>query len=101
MTAIAPRGNKRPFRLLKGVATLADLADGQAALSVLMQAGGLWYYCDPTNGTSSGDGLTPQTANTNFETVYALCRSGYNDGVVFIGGATAYVPTTARGIIFY
>jgi hypothetical protein len=100
MSAIAPRQGKRPFRLLKGVASLADLADGQAALSVLMQAGGLWYYCDPTNGTSSGDGLTPQSANTNLETLYALLRTGYNDGIVFIGGATAYQPSTAGGILW-
>lgn len=93
--AKAPRGNRRPFKLLKGISTLADLADGFSALSVLMQAGGLWYYCDPTNGTASGDGLTPQTANSDLATVYALCRDGYNDGVVFLGGATSYQPTTA------
>ena len=100
MTAIAPRGNKRPFRLLKGVSTLSDLADGQAALSVLMQGGGLWYYCDPTHGSASGDGLTPDTANTSLETLYALLRTGYNDGIIFIGGATAYKPTTAGGILW-
>lgn len=100
MSAIAPRQNKRPFRLLKGVATLSDLADGASALSVLMQAGGLWYYVDPTNGTASGDGLTAASANSNLETVYALLREGYNDGIVFLGGATAYKPTTAGGILW-
>lgn len=93
--AKAAKQNKRPFRLLKGISTLSDLADGAAALSLLMQAGGNWYYVDPTNGTASGDALTPTTATNDLAVAYALCRSGYNDGVVFIGGATAYNPSTA------
>ena len=93
--AKAAVGGKRPFVLKKGIARLADLADGYGAASLLMSAGGNWYFCDPTNGSSSGDALTPQTANTNLLTVYNLCRDGYNDGVVFIGGATAYNPSAA------
>lgn len=100
MSAIAPRQQKRPFRLMKGIATLSDLADGASALSVLMQAGGLWYYCDPTNGTATGDGLTAATANSNLETLYALLRDGYNDGIIFLGGATSYQPSTAGGILW-
>jgi len=100
MTAIAPRQGKRPFRLMKGIATLSDLADGASSLSILQQAGGLWYYVDPTNGSASGDALTAATANSNLETVYALLRTGYNDGIIFIGGATAYKPTTAGGILW-
>src|SRR3990167_958293 len=94
-TAIAAKGNKRPFKLLKGISQLADLADGINALSVLMQAGGKWYYCAPTNGSSGGDALTPETANSSLATCYALTRSGYNDGVIFLGGATAFNPSTA------
>jgi hypothetical protein len=100
MTAIAPRQGKRPFRLMKGIATLSDLADGASSLSILQQAGGLWYYFDPTHGTATGDGLTAATANSNLETLYALLRAGYNDGIIFIGGATAYKPTTAGGILW-
>ena len=83
------------YVLKKGVSVLADLKDGLSALSLLMAAGGKWYYCDPTNGKAAGDGLAAETANSSLETVYALTRSGYNDGVIFIGGATAYEPTAA------
>lgn len=93
--AKAARQNKRPFKLLKGISTLSDLADGAAALSLLMQGGGNWYYCDPTNGTASGDALTPTTATNSLTTAYALTRSGYNDGVIFLGGATAFNPSAA------
>lgn len=94
-TALAAKGNKRPFKLLKGISGLSDLSDGLSALGILMQAGGNWYYCNPTNGTSSGDALTPATANSSLDTCYGLTRSGYNDGVIFIGGATAYSPSAA------
>jgi hypothetical protein len=56
-------------------------------------AAGKWYFCDPTNGTSGGDGLTPATATSNLSTAYGYCRDGYNDGVIFIAGATSYAPT--------
>ena len=94
-TAKAPVGAKRPFILRKGIAQLADLSDGLAAASLLGVAGGNWYYCDPTNGSASGDALTPQTATNDLAVAYGLCRSGYNDGVFFLGGATAYKPSTA------
>lgn len=93
--AKAARANKRPFRLLKGIAQLEDLANGYSALGTIMQAGGNWYYCDPTNGTSAGDGLTPTTATNSLLTAYGLCRDGYNDGVIFMGGATSYQPSAA------
>jgi len=97
MSGIAkvPVGGKRPFMLRKGIARLADLADGYGASSLLMSSGGNWYFCDPTNGTTNGDALTPQTATNNLLTAYNLCRDGRNDGVVFIGGATAYNPSAA------
>ncbi|MFA6213500.1 MAG: hypothetical protein WC714_28950 [Candidatus Obscuribacterales bacterium] len=60
-----------------------------------MAAGGKWYYCDPTFGTTGGDGLSAESACSNLATVYDLCRDGYNDGVIFIGGATAYNPAAA------
>jgi len=85
----------RPYIMKKGVSMLADLKDGLGALAMLMAAGGKWYYCDPTNGNSAADGLTAATANSNLETLYALTRSGYNDGIIFIGGATAFNPAAS------
>ena len=61
----------------------------------LLMAGGKWYFCDPTHGTSGGDALTPETANSSLLVCYNKTRSGYNDGVFFIGGATAYNPAAA------
>jgi hypothetical protein len=58
-------------------------------------AGGNWYFFDPTHGATGADALTPQTATKSLKTAYDLCRDGYNDGVVFIGGATAWNPTAA------
>ncbi len=95
MTAKASVGGRRPFRLIAGQSKLADLADGNAAISALMATQGIWYYCDPTNGTAGGDGLSAETACSSLLTVYNLCRDGYNDGVIFIGGATSYQPSAA------
>jgi hypothetical protein len=83
------------YILRKGDATLSDLADGLSAVDLLTAAGGKWYYCDPTHGTTGGDGKTPATANSSLLTVYNLCRDGYNDGVFFIGKASAYNPSAA------
>jgi hypothetical protein len=58
-------------------------------------AGGKWYFCDPTNGSANADATTPQTANSSLLTCYNLCRDGYNDGVIFIGGATAWNPAAS------
>jgi hypothetical protein len=75
---------------------LSDLKDGLAAIGGGVTAcGGKWYFCDPTHGTEGGDGETPQTANSNLKTLYDRCRDGYNDGVFFIPGATAYSPAAA------
>jgi hypothetical protein len=71
--------------MLGGVPVAGGLGD-------VALAGGKWYFCDPTHGTANADGTTPQTANSNLKTVYDLCRDGYNDGVIFMGGATAYNP---------
>jgi hypothetical protein len=61
----------------------------------VLLAGGKWYFCDPTHGSSGADATTPETANSNLLTCYNKCRDGYNDGVIFIGGATAYNPAAA------
>jgi len=81
-----------PYILRKGVSSLSDLIDGNAAISLLMAAGGKWYYCDPTNGTAGGNARTPQTATNSLLTAYNMTRDGYNDGVIFIAGATAWEP---------
>ena len=93
--AKAPVGGKRPHRMIKGVSRLEDLANGAAAFGLLQQAGGTWYYCDPTNGDDGNDGLTPDTPVSSLLTAYNLCSDGVNDGVVFIGGATSYQPSAA------
>lgn len=93
--AKAAAGGKRPFIMRAGISTLSDLVDGSGALATLMAAGGKWYYCDPTHGTTTGDGLSAATANSSLETLYALTRDGYNDGIIFIGGATAVNPAAS------
>ena len=61
----------------------------------VMLAGGNWYFCDPTHGTADADATTPQTATNSLLKAYNKCRDGYNDGVIFIGGATAWAPAAA------
>lgn len=66
-----------------------------AGLGDVALAGGKWYFCNPTHGTAAGDALTPETATNSLLIAYNLLRDGYNDGVIFIGEATAYQPSTA------
>lgn len=80
------------YILRKGKSHIADLKDGLGSLYSLMGAGGLWYYLDPTHGTAGGSGETPEEACSSIETLYAKLRDGYNDGIIFIGGATASNP---------
>jgi len=61
----------------------------------VMLAGGNWYFCDPTHGTADADATTPQTATNSLLKAYNKCRDGYNDGVIFIGGATAWNPAAS------
>ncbi len=93
--ALAAKGGRRPYRMVRGISTLADLADGAGAAGILAQAGGKKFYCDPTNGTAGGDGLSVETANTSLLTVYNLTTSGNNDIVYFVGAATSYQPSAA------
>lgn len=83
------------YVLRKGVSELSDLKNGASALGALMANGGNWYYCDPTHGHAGAGAETPDDATNSLESAYALCRDGYNDGVIFIGGATAFNPTAA------
>lgn len=61
----------------------------------VMLAGGNWYFCDPTNGNDSNDGLTAASAKSTLLAAYNLTRNNRNDGVIFLGGATAYQPSAA------
>lgn len=80
------------YVLRKGKSRLADLRDGLGSVNSLMAAGGIWYYLDPTHGTEGGSGETLDDACSSIETLYAKLRDGYNDGIIFIGGATASNP---------
>lgn len=95
MSAIGAKGGKRPFIMRAGKSTLSDLADGAGALAGILAAGGDVFYCDPTNGKSTGDALSPETACSNLQTVFDLTTANHNDVVFFIGGATAYNPSAA------
>lgn len=66
-----------------------------SGLGTLGLNGGKWYFCDPTHGNANYDGDKPEGANSDLSLMYSLLRDGYNDGVIMLGGATAYKPTTA------
>ena len=60
--AIAPANAKnRPFRMLKGVSVLADLADGGAVYGYPGDYYGRIYYVNNITGDSSYDGLSWDT----------------------------------------
>ena len=65
------------------------------AIQSVMLGGGNWYFCDPTHGKDSFDGTSPQTAKKTLLAAYTLTRDGYNDGVIYLGGATADTPLVA------
>jgi hypothetical protein len=65
------------------------------AFDPVMLSGGKWYFCDPTHGSDSNDGCSPDHAKSTLKAAYDLTRDGYNDGVIFIGGATAYNPAAS------
>lgn len=69
--------------------TVRQLGGVPVSTEDLFLAGGKWYFCDPTNGTAGGPGRTPATACSSLETTYGYLRDGKNDGIIFIGGATA------------
>ena len=73
---------------LGGVPVAAGLGD-------VALAGGKWYFCDPSHGQADGDGKSIADASSNLANMYSLLRDGYHDGVVMIGKASAYNPSTA------
>ena len=56
MTAKAPVGNARPFRMIAGVSTLADLADGSSAYGYPGNYPGKIYFVNNVTGASTNDG---------------------------------------------
>ncbi len=95
MTAKSPIGNKRPFRMITGIARLSDLADGGAAASLLAHGGGTEYYLDPTDGIDGQDGLTPETAVKTLTAGYALLTDGENDILYYIAGTSSITLSAA------
>jgi len=105
--AISPRNaKKRPFRMIKGVSVLADLADGGGAYGYPGDYPGNIYYVNNITGDSSFDGLsweTPfdevSTAITASETFRQLPSGTTNDyvkNIIFIQGTgTSYSNLTA------
>jgi len=54
--AFAPKNNKRPFVMRKGISVLGDLADGNAANLALAGAKTI-YYCDGNYGSDGNSGV--------------------------------------------
>lgn len=46
------------------------------------------YFVDPANGSDSNDGRRPEKPLASIEAAYALCVSGNNDVVAYIGGTS-------------
>lgn len=59
-----------------------------------------YFWCDPTNGSDSADGLTPKTAKLTIKAAYDLTTNNQNDTVFMIGGATASYVTTTGGLVW-
>lgn len=95
MTALAPNGNKRPFRMIAGISKLSDLADGEGAGSLLGRGGGTAYYLDPTDGNDNNDGLSPQTAVKTLPVAYALLADGEHDILYYIAGTSSITLSAA------
>ena len=71
---------------------LMHLGGVPVANDPLFLAGGRWFFCDPTNGTTGGNATTPENANSDLEACMDLLRANHNDGIIFMGGATPYYP---------
>jgi len=95
MTAKAPVGSKRPFRMIAGVSTLSDLSDGLSAMSLLGHGGGTAYYLDPTDGLDTNDGRSPETAVKTLPVAYALLTDGENDILYYIAGTSGITLSAA------
>jgi len=81
---------------------LYNLKEDSARISQFADAG-LWpgltngrqFFVDPTSGTASADGTTPDNAVTGVDTAHGYATTGQNDTIYMIGGSSGYSPTTA------
>jgi len=106
MVSTAKASSSRPFILRKGIATLADLADGGGAFGYPGDYPGRIYYVNNINGLSTNDGLSwdtafdqVSTAVTASETFRALPSGSTNDyirNIIYVQGTgTAYTKLTS------
>lgn len=105
--AIAPTNAKnRPFRLIKGVSTMSDLADGGAVYGYPGDYYGRIYYVNNITGDSSYDGLSWDTPFDEISTAitaaeaWRVAPSGSNNdyqrNVIYVQGTgTAYTALTS------
>jgi hypothetical protein len=95
MSAKAPVSGVRPFRMISGISTSADLADGQTLGSFLGHGGGKSFYLDPEDGNDGNSGLDAANAVKTFPVAYALLTDGAHDILYYISKATSLTLTAA------
>lgn len=54
------------------------------------------YWCDPTNGIDSNDGLSPEQPKATLSSVHSSMTANQNDTVYIIGNSSASSTTTVR-----
>ena len=76
----------RSYILRKGSSMLADLRDGGY---VDLPFVGTHYFLDPTNGSDSNDGQTPDRAFASLPVAYAALTDGRHDTLFYIAGTSS------------
>jgi len=56
---------------------------------------GKWYFVNPYTGAVGAGGESPDEAVKSIAEAYALCRSGYGDGICVMSGGTTATNTTS------
>lgn len=74
---------------------LSAAADALTLANGLPPIKGKWFFVDPQNGSSTADGLTPQTAMDTLLTAYNACTDGAGDGICLLSGGTTTAHTTS------
>jgi hypothetical protein len=87
--------NKNYSNLLGIQPTVRDALDYIANLVSLPVIRGKWFYVDPTSGSATSDGETPETAVDGLVTAYGLCTSGSGDGIILLSAGTTASGTTS------
>ena len=62
----------------------------------LATAPGKTFWCDPTNGLDSNDGLSPDRGKATLSSVHSAMTANQNDTVYIIGNSSASSTTTVR-----